>query len=128
MQWTKIIFQAVVSKSLRVATLIILIQACAYVPVTKPQLIHNEDCQLISKELQLEEKQLSSGGACSGPACSVFLIIPASTFLVSGSVVLIGNSLHWLEKNGTCSDGLIRKNLEPFIDWAFNIGGKTVEQ
>jgi hypothetical protein len=96
--------------------------------VTKPQLVNNEDCQLISKELQLEEKQLTSGGACSGAACSALLIIPASTFLVSGSIVLIGNSLHWLEKNGTCSDGLIRKNLDQFINWAFHSGGEKLQQ
>jgi hypothetical protein len=103
-----------------------LLLACAYVPVTKPDLIQDKDCQMLSKELKLEEKKILSGGACSGAACAALVIVPAASFLISGSIVLVGNTLHWLEKNGTCSDGLVKQNFAGFMSWASRAGGEPI--
>ena len=103
--------------------------SCAYVPTSSPVIERNDGCEMITKELELKEEELiAGGGACQGPACAAVAIVPAATFVVSGSIVLIGNTVHWLEKNGTCSDGLVRSNLKSFQEWAFGEGGQTVQQ
>ena len=38
------------------------------------------------------------------PACllGIAVVVPAASLVVSGSVVLAGNTLHWLEYQGRC--------------------------
>lgn len=104
------------------------INACAYVPITKPQLDQDDSCHMLTNELELKEVQLIKSGNCAGDACAAFIVVPVSSFIVSGSIVLIGNTLHWLEKNGTCSQGFVRQNLESFIEWAFKSGGNPTNK
>jgi len=108
--------------------LIIFSTSCAFVPVRKPLLATKDDCQMLTRELALESIKITQDGSCSGNSCAIFIVIPASTFLVSGSIVAIGNTLHWLERNGTCDDGLIKQNLDSFFEWAFNSGAEKVKQ
>jgi hypothetical protein len=42
------------------------------------------------------------------------IVVPAGSFLVSGSLVMIGNTMHWLEYQGTCDNGFILKSYEKF--------------
>lgn len=109
-------------------SLLMSITACAYLPASKPTLNQDDSCQMLTNELELKEVQLIESSHCAGDACAIFIAVPASSFIVSGSIVLIGNTLHWLEKNGTCSQGFIRKNLDAFIEWAFKSGGKQTER
>ncbi len=109
-------------------TFTLILSSCAFVPSRKPILIEEEGCQMLTRELELETVQITQDGSCSGNSCAVFIVIPASTFIVSGSIVAIGNTLHWLERNGTCKDGLIKRNLNDFFEWAFNSGAEKVKQ
>lgn len=109
-------------------SLLVSITSCAYLPASKPALNQDESCQMLTNELELKEVQLIESSHCAGDACAIFIAVPASSFIVSGSIVLIGNTLHWLEKNGTCSQGFIRKNLDEFIEWAFKSGGTQTKR
>ena len=40
------------------------------------------------------------------------VVIPAGSFVVSGSIVLSSNTLRWLEYQGHCDDGVIQKALQ----------------
>ncbi|MFC1523390.1 hypothetical protein ACFL6N_01235 [Thermodesulfobacteriota bacterium] len=98
--------------------------APAYVPVDPS----GEECDLLTRKLTLEvsEKgtQLGVEGVvevmaevlddCGEPECLLviplgILSIPVSSLIVSGSIVVGGNTIHWIEKQGKCDNGMIRK-------------------
>lgn len=112
---------------LLISLAIALLSACAYVPAAKPQAESYGDCQMYTKELELKEEELvAGGGACQGPACVAVAIVPAASFVISGTVVLIGNTLHWMEKHGTCRDREVKQDVEDYQDWAIQSGGQTI--
>ncbi|OAI51472.1 hypothetical protein AYO46_01400 [Betaproteobacteria bacterium SCGC AG-212-J23] len=51
-----------------------------------------------------------SGGCGDARGCALFLVaigaVAAASVVISGSVVLVGNTIHWLEKQGKCPAGL----------------------
>lgn len=62
---------------------------------------HHNNCHLVTKKFTLEEHQIGHLH-CRNEGCLIALIPSAVTLIVSGSVVLIGNTIHWLEKQGKC--------------------------
>jgi len=104
-----------------------LLSACDYVTVAKPQLHSDDNCKMYTKELELKEEELiPGGGACQGPACAAAAIIPAATFVISGTVVLVGNTLHWMEKHGTCLDSKVEQDVKSYQDWANQSGAQPI--
>lgn len=81
-----------------------------------PAYIHknDKDCKLLSKDLTLE----TYGGfdaSCPPEIClAPLLASAASTLVVSGSIVLVGNTVHWLERQGTCEDGYLKRKANEF--------------
>ena len=75
---------------------------------------------MFTPKLYLDVETIELHHGCSGSgesaiACLVGAgIVPAGTFVVSGSIVLIGNTLHWLEYQGRCDDGVIQQGLALF--------------
>ena len=89
----------------------ILIQAllisCAFVPKESRDQEYREMCIMQTKRLTLSAEEINGKLCDSGIDASACLmvwgvIVPVGSFVVSGSVVLIGNILHWLEYQGTC--------------------------
>ena len=72
---------------------------------------------MLTKKLTLSANEIKGRLCESGSnieACLVTfgIIIPAGSFVISGGIVLVGNTLYWLEYQGTCKDGLILKGLD----------------
>lgn len=68
---------------------------------------HAEGCRMSTKKLTLSAETIAvnacNGGAEESACLMLFgVIIPVGSLLVSGSVVLAGNILHWLEYQGSC--------------------------
>jgi hypothetical protein len=42
------------------------------------------------------------------------VVLPALSTLVSGSIVILGNSVHWMEYQGSCEDAELQKALVKF--------------
>lgn len=42
------------------------------------------------------------------------VVLPALSTLVSGSIVILGNSVHWMEYQGSCEDAELQKALVNF--------------
>lgn len=104
--------------------------ACAFVP----RVAENQDnqCELVTKELTLELVGADPGGVvginCSTPECviaplAVAAAVSTATLIVSGSIVVIGNTIHWLEQEGKCDDSVIRGAVTFVTDSAINAGG-----
>lgn len=74
---------------------------------------------MLTRSLDLDYKEMSpaacnGGGAEAAAVCfaALGIVIPAGSLVVSGSIVLTGNTLHWLEYHGTCDDGLLWSFIE----------------
>ena len=56
--------------------------------------------------MTLEVQQVGTLMGCQGDACAGALVafgaVSAATAIVSGSIVLIGNVVYWLERQGQC--------------------------
>jgi hypothetical protein len=69
----------------------------------------SDDCDVSSKKLTLSTTELRVGVSCHGSsemlaACMVTygVIVPVGSLILSGSVVVVGNVLNWIEKQGRC--------------------------
>ena len=94
-----------------------------------PQIVHDSDddrCQLSTSKRTLELSDVSNMH-CSGSSAEAAVvclgaasIYSAITAIVSGSIVLVGNTVHWLEKQGKCDDSLLRsmvtKHNKPLLE------------
>jgi hypothetical protein len=78
-----------------------LLSGCVFYP--KANVNYAADCEATSRRLVLEAKQL---GECTGPdaaACiGSALLASAGSAIVSGSIVVVGNTVYWLEKKVQC--------------------------
>jgi hypothetical protein len=81
-----------------------LLAACVYLPETRT--VYNAECGIFERRVSLEAHQVASIMGCRGEACVAALavagIVSATTAVVSGSVVVVGKVVYWLEKQGQC--------------------------
>ncbi len=101
----------------------LLLSACIYVP----KIVEDRapSCELTTKKLELAlDDQVSSFfleegfpiHECQGDSCwvqlSVIAAVPIGTALVSGTIVLVGNTVHWIEKQSRCEESFIQQRLK----------------
>jgi hypothetical protein len=83
-------------------------QGCVFVPRTKA--VDDSDCKVLSRQWTLEAVQIGQVGSCGGKDCGYLLaglgLVAAGSAVISGSVVVAGNTIYWLEKQGRCPAGL----------------------
>ena len=92
----------------RIATtqylLLALLGGCVYFPNTTT--LYDEKCQTYQRHMTLEVQQIGTLMGCHGDACAAALVVmgavSATTAVVSGSVVVVGNMVYWIEKQGRC--------------------------
>ncbi len=101
-----------------------IVQSCAVYPKSKYD-IDNERCQLRSKKLTFGLATSKHSCKGSGTASATLCLITASTIgvataIVSGSIVLVGNTAHWLEKQGKCENSFLNRKIfkhnKPLLD------------
>lgn len=101
---------------------VLLMTACAFVPTVKSPDTTQSACSFYTPEWTLSVKYIDERNFCRGThgddarlcLMTVGVIVPAGSLLVSGSIVLIGNTLHWLEYQGTCEEAEIQQKLRAF--------------
>lgn len=96
----------------------VMLSGCVFFPRTTPS--YTGDCQIVEQRLTLDSVPVRLGsGGCTGEACLLILAVyggvTAGTAVVSGSVVLIGNTLYWLEKKGRCSMPVVARATSEFL-------------
>ena len=102
---------------------IFILSGCFYVPKVAER--QDSTCELITKSLTLE----NIGTADNYPSgckdkCVLFAIgVTASSVIVSGSVVVAGNTIYWLEKKGRCEDSMIKKGINKLYETSVVAGG-----
>ncbi len=88
-----------------IISMIFAISACVYYP--KKVEFYDHDCEIQAKKLVLENEFLWLNFGCQNEkGCLVILLITGvtgvATAIVSGSIVVVGNVIYWLEKRGKC--------------------------
>jgi len=101
--------------------LLTLCSGCAITPkLSKTQ--DKTDCNLVTKKLELETTTLKTN--CKANEIVFCLtagaLTGAVTGVISGSIVLAGNTLHWIEQQGKCEDSVLNtyvmKHNKPLLD------------
>jgi hypothetical protein len=94
----------VLEKLATIVGLTLLISGCIYYP--KRIEVYDSDCGIKSRKLVLDVVG-SNAGPCAGGSVGACLAVLAAvgpvTAVVSGSIVVVGNTLYWLEKEGKCT-------------------------
>ena len=84
---------------LAVATL----AGCAYPRTIR---VYDEECQIVAKKLVLDVASVNMGRSCANHDCVGQLVteaaVLAASAVVSGSIVVGGNAVFWLEKKRNC--------------------------
>ena len=90
-----------------VACAALLLQACVIVPRTVER--YDAECRIQSRHVVLDAVQVGSIGSCSNQGCVAIValagVTAAASAVVSGSIVVVGNVVYWLEKQGRCTRG-----------------------
>ncbi len=115
---------AEVAKHLGLLAMSLTLSACVYVPVVDEQDADSSSCKTYTKSMSLETVQLQGNIAQSGcqnrdcvaTALAGVVVVTAGSAIISGSIVLTGNTIHWLEYQGTCSDGYLGRAKKLFFD------------
>ena len=65
---------------------------------------YDEGCQIQSKKMVLDMQTLGSLNCTQSREClATTLVIGAGSTLIAGSIVVVGNTVYWLERTGTCT-------------------------
>lgn len=90
--------------------LILLLSSCTYIPVTVDN--KKDQCEMVSKKFELSVTDIKGIRCHGGEDCLLMLVtVPLGSLIISGSIVLIGNTIHWLEYQSTCDEGFLRKSI-----------------
>ena len=103
-------------KPFATVSLALALSACVVVPVEDE--VAASSCDTYTKSMSLKPVEVSLGRTnCHDEAClAVILAVSAGSLIVSGSIVLTNNTIHWLEYQGTCSDGYLEATKQYFLD------------
>jgi len=82
-----------------------LLGGCVFVP--KTQTTYDAQCSIQRREMTLDV--VTGGGnfgGCNGKECAILLAavgaVAATSLVVSTSIVIVGNTVYWLERRGHC--------------------------
>ncbi|MEN8179854.1 MAG: hypothetical protein ABFS39_14725 [Pseudomonadota bacterium] len=74
---------------------------CVFYPRQVQQ--YDADCEIKYKKLILEHNELRGIRInCTNEGCLAALLLIPIEAIVAGSIVVVGNTVYWLEKEGRC--------------------------
>lgn len=82
-----------------------LLPSCIVVPRTIE--VYDPECQVVARHMDLQAVQIGYISRCSNEGCATLIVAAAATVtataIISGSIVVIGNTVYWFEKQGRCN-------------------------
>lgn len=83
---------------------LLLLSSCVYMPETSVR--YDPKCGVYERKMTMQPYQVGSLMGCRDEGCVTGLVaagvISAATAVITGSVVVVGNVVYWLEKQGQC--------------------------
>jgi hypothetical protein len=97
------------------------LSGCAFFPEQIADEATQNACRISAPEWKLTFAEINNVNVCQSSGkdaayclLTIGLIVPAGSFVVSGSIVVVGNTLHWLEYQGRCKDSFLNQQLVLF--------------
>lgn len=93
-------------QSLAMLLAVSFLSGCVFYP--KKIEYDDPECNIRTKRMELAVLELNGGSGCGSSSgdvevcLAVYLGTAAASAIVSGSLVIIGNSIFWLERQGKC--------------------------
>ena len=88
------------------ASLALLVSGCFFYPTTVQY--YDPGCELHARRMELQSKVMADmctnaqGHEAAVGCLAVLAGVTAGSAVVSGSIVVVGNSVYWFEKRGRC--------------------------
>jgi hypothetical protein len=103
-------------KPFATVSLALALSACVVVPAEDTNEVASCNTHTKSMTLKMADARLDRL-ACGDEAClAVILAVSAGSLIVSGTVVLTNNTVHWLEYQGSCDDSFLNTTKQRFLD------------
>lgn len=81
-----------------------LLGACVFLPESSSR--YDPVCGITERHMNLNAYQIAAFGGCRNAGCGELLVlagaVSAASLVVSGSVVVVGEVVYWLEARGRC--------------------------
>ena len=116
------------------------IGSCLVIPKMENTSLDN--CELITKRWTLEFHRIDSNNECYGcddfvrgviecggeveECVAILATVSLGWTVIAGSVVVVGNTAHWLEKQGTCEDSLVKSSINKLYSSTLDLGGLVI--
>lgn len=97
-------------------SLALALSACVVVPKVDPDEANSSGCKTYTRSMKLDVVVTNPGGCGDEYCLAAYLAVFAGSAIISGSIVLTGNTVHWLEYQGTCSDSYLNVTKQRFLD------------
>ncbi|MCK5603963.1 hypothetical protein KAR91_18900 [Candidatus Pacearchaeota archaeon] len=108
--------------------IIFTLQSCVVLPKTVED---ESNCELYTKQITLEMKAIPDFtyiSGCHDEICLLLLFAPVTvSAVVSGSIMLAGNTIHWIEKEGRCDEDFIAENVAKTSEEIADSGGYVTD-
>ena len=83
---------------------VMLLSGCVYMPETTTR--YNAECGIYERRMTMQPYQVGSLMGCQDEGCVTGLVVAgvasAASAVITGSVVVVGNMVYWLERQGQC--------------------------
>jgi hypothetical protein len=117
------------------------IGSCLVLPKTEN--VSDEKCKLVTKSWTLEVHELGKQSKCDancgdiikgvvecskGEDCiKMIAVVSVGWTVVAASVVGVGNTVHWIEKQGRCEESTVRSSINRLYEKTVDVGGFVLE-
>lgn len=107
--------------------ILISISGCAFVPRVSEEQKYLQQCKLFTKQLELDIEVIDASGCEKTDDVGLCLLVyavgvPTVTLVVSGSIVVAGNTIHWMEYQGRCENSELSQRIKKLKHDIKNIG------
>ena len=117
------------------------IGSCLVLPKTENG--SNEKCKLVTKSWTLEVHELGKQNNCdvrcgdfvkgvvecskSEDCIKMIAVVSVGWTVVAASVVGVGNTVHWIEKQGRCEESTVRNSINRLYSTTVDVGGFVLD-
>ena len=90
-----------------------------------------EKCNLLTKELKVTFSEKISAKfvreiSNTKEGIALLIVLPPVSLIVSGSISVVGNTIHWIEKQGKCEDSRVQEFLRTVNQSTLSVGGRII--
>ena len=106
------------------AIILFLFPCCIVVPKLEEK--KDSRCKLVTRSWTLET-QGEIPESCDRDCLAFAAGLYSSSVVLSGSIYVLGNTIHWFEKVGRCEDITVQKQFNQLLDKAVAAGGMLMK-